>query len=1771
MQFSELISRMNNLESDAEVALYFKALHQNSVVWQGFKNLTSNSTEIRSLTAKGQPLNAGTLALVSFDINFDFDSLHEKKFTPEILEQVMLSYEEYLLAESPVDTLDKAGMIALALIAKQKDTGNWGVVFQEVVERKRINNSEKFDTFWLPIMIVTLNIVEDKRDFLKGLMSVSQPDLVISSLVELVLSLPVPDDVKDELVHDRLLGLDEQTQVNALRILNGAGGTEITARVSAKLLEKYRDLDLDVKKTRDYWNDPVASTRLAFQYQAVADIAEFAGESELAMSLNDKALAILAALVKKGKVKKAGIKSGLQGNQELKEIFQSEELFDPDIQSELIYSNLDEEFHLDGLVHPIKTVQQAKKLIQAGNTELAAKEIRTNFANLTDTDLKKMLVEGPDQIQNWKPEKLIQALLDLEAYEEVNRISRILLQENPSSVRGNLAAAISAESLGDYRGSVNHWETLTLMQPESEDHTRNLVKSLAKSGRLDEAFDINQRMVTRQDIANTADLLTHIELALQINKPIEALEAANRLLEIEPENTRGMTLAGLAYKKKGELSLAEKSFRSAITTSAGDIHPWIELAELQWESGTKTDAISTLNEGIAANPGDKLLQTELVKKMMLQGLVSESYPILLTLSGTGEDLDIDLLLIEAMDALGIDGIDDHLSQMVERYPNDERFLANYGKRLIWSGETEKGAELLDRLGEKVHTQKDWELAYIEAVYKPDYQELAYEKKIPKGELRRIGVFLEDYLAGDPDNSHAKLLKAEVKLASGDFAEAYQLFSDLNRDDLGKQELEQARILVGLARSAAGTGGFDIAHATVEDAFSIKPDWCALHAIKATVLHKSGDDAGAVIQVREAITAAPQTPENRMWAIKFFQQIDHYEEASELLAEAVAKYPDHLGLCVLQAQFTASGKDSANDGPDGDHLFGLLQETEDTDALVKSAVIYAELEDGEKTQWCLAKAAQLGSPEAKFNLAGLFRINKNYAESRQVLTEIVTHSGLVNLLDVEIAFSSGEAENLKIDYSENNSDDPEIQFCDVFLPEEWKEILESSRPGISLGLKIGSFDGNYADVINEVRRWIEAEPDNPETCVYGLELALAVSDQPLYEELLSKPIENPAGKFGKQYLLLTREGLFDGDDTTSKNSPTSELFESINAEQPEKISLIKELHLAGKIAQAETTFEMANGVFSRLYEVPFVVKIGILRNLAKSAVVLNRWTEAIKLLDTLSSFAPANDTVNILRIKAAALAIEFQNRALNLGVIAHEFPGAEDYGRKLLEELSGLKLSSSRQEEFKQWRTRLELALSPTKDHIRQLAQFTPDGDNAASMMVGLRATGQIDTALKVSRKFADNPLVLYHVALCQLDRKPQDALAILQQSLTIDPIQPLAMRLLSVLQEKEDLLSDAITSLEQALEYWPNESNWHIEAADLWKRLGNTERPLEHLQIANLYNPQDIQIRRLLGSALLSAGKNTEALSHLVMVVERKPDDYDTWIALSELYQRTGELDLALQAANRAGEVNSKGVKAHLQSARISWLKGEFRKAEEQAKQAQILDPEDPDIYVFLARLSKEQGNKTNALELLEKASNSKAASLNTVIEHANLINEINGAVAARDLIASFSQKYPENPDLLVLLAEAESQCGESRNAEYAAKKALDIKPDENSIHMLLGRILETNGNLDQAAHHYSQAVSLEPKSIDGYLKLSQVYINQREFAQARKVLEQGISKIPGNVNLYLSCAALLKESKDYHGAEQMLRKASQIDPRNVIIHRQLGAILALNMVHQSQEVGSQV
>jgi hypothetical protein len=307
MRFDELITRMNSLVSDEEVANYYKALRQNSVIWEGFKDLESEDPRVASISRQAQLLNAGTLALTTFDSEFNFKALAEKRLTPAMLEKVMLGYEEYLLSGSAVENIAQAGRLALALTAKAWDAGNWTGVFQELLERMKLGDEEQFERCWLPVLIVVFNLMEDKPAILAQLLASDTIGIVLSSLVKVVLCLPSADEYKTTLLKERLLGLDEQAQVHALRVLKQTGGNEITVGVAVHLMEKYRELDMSNRSTREYWQDPLASTRLAFKYQAVADIAMMAEENDTALQLNEKALTILGALVKKGKVKKAGI------------------------------------------------------------------------------------------------------------------------------------------------------------------------------------------------------------------------------------------------------------------------------------------------------------------------------------------------------------------------------------------------------------------------------------------------------------------------------------------------------------------------------------------------------------------------------------------------------------------------------------------------------------------------------------------------------------------------------------------------------------------------------------------------------------------------------------------------------------------------------------------------------------------------------------------------------------------------------------------------------------------------------------------------------------------------------------------------------------------------------------------------------------------------------------------------------------------------------------------------------------------------------------------------------------------------------------------------------------------------------------------------------------------------------------------------------------------------------------------------------------------------
>jgi tetratricopeptide (TPR) repeat protein len=167
--------------------------------------------------------------------------------------------------------------------------------------------------------------------------------------------------------------------------------------------------------------------------------------------------------------------------------------------------------------------------------------------------------------------------------------------------------------------------------------------------------------------------------------------------------------------------------------------------------------------------------------------------------------------------------------------------------------------------------------------------------------------------------------------------------------------------------------------------------------------------------------------------------------------------------------------------------------------------------------------------------------------------------------------------------------------------------------------------------------------------------------------------------------------------------------------------------------------------------------------------------------------------------------------------------------------------------------------------------------------------------------------------------------------------------------------------------------------------------------------------------------------------------------------------------------------------------------------------------------------------------------------------------------------QFPEQPALLETLAELYESAGQTDQALQAAQHALRAGhslPQDNHfmeharIHNLLGRLMRHAGQLDQAVGHLNEAIQLAPDFIEPYLELGQTHLDRRQYQEAIQVYLQAIQAEPDSANTYYHAGLAYKQCKDYVSAEQMLRQAAKMSPDDLTIQRQLGAVVALNLVH---------
>jgi tetratricopeptide (TPR) repeat protein len=208
------------------------------------------------------------------------------------------------------------------------------------------------------------------------------------------------------------------------------------------------------------------------------------------------------------------------------------------------------------------------------------------------------------------------------------------------------------------------------------------------------------------------------------------------------------------------------------------------------------------------------------------------------------------------------------------------------------------------------------------------------------------------------------------------------------------------------------------------------------------------------------------------------------------------------------------------------------------------------------------------------------------------------------------------------------------------------------------------------------------------------------------------------------------------------------------------------------------------------------------------------------------------------------------------------------------------------------------------------------------------------------------------------------------------------------------------------------------------------------------------------------------------------------------------------------------------------------------------------------------------ALIALEKALSLSKNPLSMQMERVQLLRRTKGLEAGVASLQELVAHNPQQPVLMAMLAEWLNEAGRPEAAIQAARLALqedhgDLTENQQAgLHILIGLKMRSAGQLDQAIHHLSEAVARAPANLEAYLELGRAYQERREFRQALKVYQRAMSVANGDYRPYYQAGLVLKDNKDYVAAEAMLRRAAQLAPAEVSVHRLLGAVVALNLVH---------
>jgi tetratricopeptide (TPR) repeat protein len=1321
-------------------------------------------------------------------------------------------------------------------------------------------------------------------------------------------------------------------------------------------------------------------------------------------------------------------------------------------------------------------------------------------------------------------------------------------------------------------------------EPTVISHKRKLARLYAQAERWQDAFAFLQTLVKSESKPEIEELEMFAEAAIRTGEAEMGMSICQNILKRSADNPKALVLLGEVYLHKGDVVKAIQHMESVVELIPHEPEAWLTLSWL-WAENDQTDrSLETLKKGIKINPDQPKLLRALGKAQVERQDLPEA------LSAYKQAYDLEPNHIEGK--LDLAGVYCQVGQPEKAYPLVEMFTKNYeqhpqaarllGHVLLALDQVVTAEPILLFAAEHFPDDLSTVLSAVQLVL--DRVEADPEIE-PDSILQKVGAILNQASEVYPDHADIKRHMADIDRLNGQHQKAFDVYSRLAKVTDHQKSTVDWRLKYGLGQAAMGLGNHEVGLAALQDALGIQPSNLIIRHALADAFQATDLIEKANAMAKSALRMAPQDLNNILWYAKYKTSTNDPDEAVRALKEAINLTPqrDELKLWLAKSLISAGSIEEAH----ATIAEFIASSPPNPELLHQAGYVGVHLNDLDLAAQALEKALQIRTefnPTMLMDLAIIYSLKEYHNKALEILEiepnliaeypqiAVLKADLLCNIGQYEFAHTTLQAINECVEQvltkdaekSSQINGSPLLYAHDLTLDGYYLRLGQVSRA-------LGKFDEaqqHLSTVLNHNPQDSRLRNAFIETALVGLNYQPALEHAKHADPLNQK--ENTVSHDWLDLNCSQAEVLMYQDDYEQAATLVNQLSHAGGA-YPRYLAI--QSRFASNLGEIEIAREHLNNAIKSFNETigslqsqaPSVIfrQIINLHSIAEASLSLGNHLEAIQTWEKIYSQLSTQPLINWRYLYALVTGAEAQQIANTLAITTN-CPGeiclSEDHHRmaeRLLNDLQSL----LPQDQIICLKARIESAFTGTWPTHLNVDACLQGPEEAAAVLIGSEDENLVKDILE---SYPDDLQVLQAYGIYALSHQKIDAIPFVENALTLDTANPINHALLAHLNVEQP--EQATKSIETALSFWPNEPEWHVLAADLNAKLGNTEMAQRHIQFALDNQPENAKFWQK--SALLKVQTNdyAQAKSDLERSTAFRPDDPKTWAAMADVNRRMGDVSDALTNIRKASQLDPGDKNLVEMEMQLLSDQKNFVGLEEKAKIVITENSADENAQIFYAQALAKQGKFEQALEAHRQTLTKDPLNTHIALEYHKIKKDQLGVEKVLPDLISLAQNHPQDPEVLTTLTDWLIQANRIDEAEKVAQTTLRIVPDQAEVHLMLGRLQRVKGKLDQAITHLTQAITLDISLIEAYIELGKTYQERRDLDKAIEIFEKGSQANKSDPRPYYYAGLALKDIKDYPGAELMLKQAKKYSPDDTNIIRQLGVVTALNLVNNLRE-----